>query len=61
MTLVCACKSTTAPLSVDTHLKVVREIIWDLRANWLDLGTELGVNMGTLKVSLIIPHSKKGS
>ena len=45
--------SHTGPLSVDTHLKAVRQTTWDVRAQWYDLGVELGVNVGTLKVSAL--------
>ena len=41
----------TGPLSVDKHLKMVREVIWDVRAKWRDLGVELDINVGTLEVS----------
>ena len=42
---------STVPLSIDNHLKVVREAIWDIRAMWYDLGTELNIKTGTLQVS----------
>ena len=41
----------TDPLSVDKHLKMVREVIWDVRAKWYNLGVQLVVNVGTLEVS----------
>ena len=41
----------TGPLSVDKHLKVVREAVWEIRADWRYLAMELGINMGTLKVT----------
>ena len=43
--------SSTGPLSVDKHLKIVREVTWDVRSKWYDLGIELRVSDGTLKVS----------
>ena len=49
----------TAPLSVDKHLKIVREATWGLQANWWDLGVELGLSVETLEVSIPIigsPH-----
>ncbi|XP_064398478.1 uncharacterized protein LOC135345065 isoform X3 [Halichondria panicea] len=36
------------PLSVDQHLKVVREATWDARAKWQCLGEELGASIGKL-------------
>ena len=48
--------SPTGPLSVDKHLKMVREAVWEIRANWRNLGTDLGITMGTLEVgSYLIP------
>ena len=43
---------TTGPLSVDKHLKMVREVTWDVRAHWYDIGVELKINLGTLEVSV---------
>ena len=40
----------TDPLSVDKHLKMIREVTWDVRAHWYDIGVELNVGDGTLKV-----------
>ncbi len=40
----------TDPLSVDQHLKVVREATWEVRAKWQRLGEELGVTIGKLQV-----------
>ncbi len=40
----------TDPLSVDQHLKVVREATWEARAKWQCLGEELRVTMGKLQV-----------
>ena len=40
----------TGPLNVDKHLKVVREATWGVRAQWYDLGVELGISVGTLQV-----------
>ena len=40
----------TGPLSVDKHLKTVREATWDIRAKWHGLGVELGIKVGTLEV-----------
>ena len=40
----------TDPLSVDQHLKVVREATWEARAKWQCLGEELGVTIGKLQV-----------
>ncbi len=42
------------PLSVDHHLKVVREITWEARARWNDLGLELAVPQGKLQVCVIV-------
>ena len=36
---------------MDKHLKIVREATWDVRAQWRDLGVELGINVGTLNVN----------
>ena len=48
--------SPTGPLSVDEHLKMVREAVWEIRANWRNLGMELGITTGTLEVgSYLIP------
>ena len=44
----------TEPLSVDQHLKVVREATWEARAKWKCLGEELGVTMGKLEVKIIV-------
>ncbi len=44
------CLLYTDPLSVDQHLKVVREATWEVRAKWHDLGVELRVTMGKLQV-----------
>ena len=35
---------------MDEHLKIVRECVWEMRANWCDIGVELGIKMGILKV-----------
>ena len=43
--------SLTGPLSVDKHLKIVRDSTWEVRAQWYHLGVGLGINVGTLKVS----------
>ena len=43
----------TGPLSVDKHLKMVREATWDVRAQWYDTGVELGISVGTLQVSTV--------
>ena len=40
----------TGPLSVDKHLKMVREVTWDARSKWYDIGVELKVRDGDLKV-----------
>ena len=40
-----------APLSVDVHLKLVRQVTWGLRTKWYHLGIMLGINIGTLQVS----------
>ena len=45
------CSPPTGPLSVDKHLKMVREVTWDVRAKWYNLGVELQLNVGTLNVS----------
>ncbi len=42
----------TEPLSVDCHLRVVRAAAWEVRAKWLFLGEELGIEEGTLDVSV---------
>ena len=36
---------------MDKHLKIVREVTWEVRSKWYDLGIELRVSDGTLKVS----------
>ena len=41
----------TDTLSVDTHLKTVIEATWEVRAQWHDLGVELKIKEGMLKVS----------
>ena len=43
----------TGPLSMDKHLKIVREATWEIRAKWYDLGTELEIKDGTLQVSFV--------
>ena len=45
---------TAEPLSVDHHLKVVREITWEARARWNDLGRELAVPQGKLQVCVCV-------
>ena len=35
---------------MDKHLKVVREVTWDVRSQWYNLGLELGISVGTLQV-----------
>ena len=45
--------TSTGALLVDKHLKIVREVTWDARAKWNDLGLELKVSDGTLKVGYI--------
>ncbi len=40
----------TDPLSVDQHLKVVREATWETRAKWQCLGEELRITIGKLQV-----------
>ena len=47
----------TGPLSVDKHLKMVREATWDVRAQWYDIGVELGISVGTLQVSTVTQSS----
>ncbi len=42
----------TEPLSVDCHLRVVRSAVWEIRANWSHLGLHLGIEEGTLDVSV---------
>ena len=42
----------TEPLSVDSHLKIVRELTWKLRAHWYNLGEQLGIAMETRQVTL---------
>ena len=43
----------TGPLSMDKHLKIMREATWEIRAKWYDLGTELEIKDGTLQVSFV--------
>ena len=43
----------TGPLSVDQHLKMVREATWDVRPKWRLFGLELGIDMGTLEVGIL--------
>ena len=42
------------PLSVDKHLKMVREATWDVRPKWCNLGVQLGINVGTLEVNFVL-------
>ena len=53
----CLCVNTdpplhlpTEPVSVDKHLKMIREVTWDARAHWYDIGVELKVRDSTLMV-----------
>ena len=39
-------------LTADKHLRVVREVLWDLRTQWYDLGLELDITQSTLKVCI---------
>ena len=50
---------STDALSVDKHLKLVREATWDVRAQWYRLGGELNVSNGTLKVRSIVRSFSK--
>ena len=43
----------TGLLSMDKHLKIVREATWEIRSKWYDLGTELEIKDGTLQVSFV--------
>ena len=43
----------TGSLSVDQHLKMVREATWDVRSKWRLFGLELGIDMSTLDVSIL--------
>ena len=44
----------TGSLSVDQHLKMVREAAWDVRSKWRLFGLELGIDMGTLEVGILL-------
>ena len=35
---------------MNKHLKIVRGVVWDMRAKWRELGVELDIDMGTLEV-----------
>ena len=51
----------TGLLEMDKHLKAVRRSLWDMRANWRDLGAELGITVGTLDVSCQFSIISKGN
>ena len=42
--------TAAGPLSLDTHLRLVREVTWPVRADWYSLGEQLGVPEETRKV-----------
>ena len=46
----------TGPLSVDKHLKMVREATWDARSKWRDIGLELGIDVSTLEDCFLYIH-----
>ena len=46
--------SVTGPLRLDTHLRLVREVTWPVRADWYSLGEQLGVPEETRKVLKIV-------
>ena len=52
MILVVLCDSVTGPLHLDTHLRLVRELTWPVRADWYSLGEQLGVTDETRKVKI---------
>ncbi len=43
----------TEPLIVDCHLRVVRAAAWGVGAKWRLLGMQLGIEVGTLDVSVV--------
>ena len=51
----------TGLLEMDKHLKAVRRSLWDMRAKWRVLGTELGISLGTLDVSCQFLIISKGN
>ena len=53
-TLITLSFNIAGSLSVDKHLKIVRQATWDMRAKWYNLGLELGINDGTLQVCVTI-------
>ena len=38
---------------MNKHLKMVRGVVWDMRASWRDLGVELGISVGALEVGTL--------
>ncbi len=38
---------------VTSSLKVMRSALWEVRAEWRDLGIELGITVGTCDVSTV--------
>ena len=42
--------SVTGPLSLNTHLKLVRRLMWDVRADWYSVGEQLGITVETRNV-----------
>ena len=38
-------------------LKWIRRVTWEVRSNWNDLGIELKVDSGTLKVLMLVVQS----
>ena len=49
--------TAAGPLSLDTHLRLVREVTWPVRADWYSLGEQLGVPEETRKVPKSV-HSR---
>ena len=40
--------STGATLNVNKHIKPIRNVVWEMRADWRRLGVELDISTGTL-------------
>ena len=38
---------------MNKHLKIVRGVVWNMRASWRDLGVELGISVGALDVGTL--------
>ena len=45
------------PLILDKHLKIVRELLWSVRAQWYDVGLGLRIREDDLKVTITSIHS----